>query len=159
MSVVYFIRRGAFLKIGIASNVSKRLSSLQTGQPDKMELLGTIPGGRDVEQKLHARFVSLHHRGEWFFFGPELRTFVLIATDPEQHVSAFLCAALKPDPTGSEPAERLYLKYLEWCEVMGTPPLAPVALGREMRSLVKGTSLRLVESGETVVLKGAAIAA
>lgn len=64
---VYCIRSecGA-VKIGVAKNVQRRLENLQIGSPSKLELVGVLPGGEDVERDLHARFSGQRRRGEWF---------------------------------------------------------------------------------------------
>lgn len=74
--MIYFIMCGDLVKIGTASDVRARLSSMQTGNPAQMSLLGEILGGRDVESDLHRRFGALRVRGEWFQYSGELRAFV-----------------------------------------------------------------------------------
>lgn len=59
-----------WVKIGIANDVARRLSDLQTGNPDPLELLAVGPGGRVVEQLLHVRYGDQHVRGEWFELEP-----------------------------------------------------------------------------------------
>lgn len=62
---------GAF-KIGVTSMPSNRLSSIQTGSPDNLNLeaLAIIGGGygRNVERAMqtHLRSMERHIRGEWF---------------------------------------------------------------------------------------------
>lgn len=64
---VYFIGNGrGQVKIGTASNVKSRLSGLQTGSPDELELLAYIPGGNARERKLHDEYAEYRIRGEWF---------------------------------------------------------------------------------------------
>jgi hypothetical protein len=67
-SWVYFARAGEDgpVKIGHAKDVRSRLSSMQTGCPIPLTLLGVLPGGREREAELHARFADLRVRGEWF---------------------------------------------------------------------------------------------
>lgn len=67
-SYVYFARAGedGLVKIGHAKDVRSRLSSMQTGCPIPLTLLGVLPGGREREAELHARFADLRVRGEWF---------------------------------------------------------------------------------------------
>lgn len=68
MSVVYFIEcvETGFVKIGKAACAADRLSSLQTGSASELRLLGTVPGGLEVERGLHRRFAGQRIRGEWF---------------------------------------------------------------------------------------------
>lgn len=67
--VVYFIQSdapGFPIKIGVASDARRRLSTLQVSSHAKLNLLGTIPGDEGVEWKLHRRFARHHLSGEWF---------------------------------------------------------------------------------------------
>lgn len=65
---VYFIRSGDYgpVKIGTARNVDSRLRTLQTGNPERLALIGTEPGDGTRERELHARFASARITGEWF---------------------------------------------------------------------------------------------
>lgn len=68
---IYFVRgsKGA-VKIGYTSGrVESRLKSLQTGSPDKLELLGVVDGGRELEKLLHKRYAEKRLEGEWFKLG------------------------------------------------------------------------------------------
>lgn len=58
------------VKIGIAIDVNRRLSDLQMGSVEPLEMLATGPGGRTVEQRLHRRYEAQHVRGEWFELEP-----------------------------------------------------------------------------------------
>ncbi len=73
-TVVYFIQSGDAgpIKIGLAWDAHKRLAALQTGHPEELRLLGTIPGNAEVERRLHDRFSHCRIRGEWFAPDPEL---------------------------------------------------------------------------------------
>lgn len=58
-----------FYKIGQTSaNVQTRFDELQTGCPYKLEIELKMPGGEDVERRLHQHFADQRHRGEWFEF-------------------------------------------------------------------------------------------
>ena len=77
--VIYFIKSRSMnaIKIGYTSgSAHKRLEALQTGCPDRLDLLGTMPGGMADEKATHYRFKDLHIRGEWFTSAPELTTFI-----------------------------------------------------------------------------------
>jgi len=65
---VYFMRAGSdgLVKIGCATDVEKRRAELQTGCPATLEVIATIPGGRDREKALHAHWKHRRVRGEWF---------------------------------------------------------------------------------------------
>jgi hypothetical protein len=64
--VVYFIRAGNAVKIGRTTNLSGRLKALATGSAVPLEVLAAVPGGRELEARLHRRWRHLHLRGEWF---------------------------------------------------------------------------------------------
>lgn len=68
MSSVYFIQcgTGGPIKIGIASDVNKRLGSLQTGHHEQLHLLAHIEAYERFEAMLHKRFKRGLIRGEWF---------------------------------------------------------------------------------------------
>ncbi len=70
---VYFIRSGKKgpIKIGVANNVSSRLSELQIGNPFELSIVAIIPfssrkKAESFEKKIHKRFVDQRIRGEWF---------------------------------------------------------------------------------------------
>lgn len=54
------------IKVGRAVNVRKRIASLQTGNPRKLELLHVVPGGSHLEWQLHRRPHGHRLVGEWF---------------------------------------------------------------------------------------------
>lgn len=76
--VVYFIQRGSEgpVKIGFSKNPKGRLSSLQTGIPERLHLLGVLPGGKEEEQRLHRYFAAYCIQGEWFKPAPDLLAYI-----------------------------------------------------------------------------------
>lgn len=75
---VYFIQAGSNgpIKIGIASNVHRRMALLQIGNPAQLTLLAIQPGGNREETALHRRFAACHLRGEWFNPDPLLLAYI-----------------------------------------------------------------------------------
>ena len=71
--MVYFIRQGEFIKIGFTESPLNRLSQLQTANPNNLEVLLIIDGGRELEVKYHELFKEHIYRGEWFFDCPEIQ--------------------------------------------------------------------------------------
>jgi hypothetical protein len=65
---LYFIQAGEEgpIKIGIASNVTKRLSMLQIGNAEELRVLALLECHPSVEDLLHGRFAEGRIRGEWF---------------------------------------------------------------------------------------------
>lgn len=70
-SLVYFVRFDSRIKIGFTTNLSLRLSAIPHD-----EVMATIPGGRLLEKRLHAKFRHLHVKGEWFSLGDDLLDYV-----------------------------------------------------------------------------------
>jgi hypothetical protein len=60
----------AAVKIGISSDVEARMKNCQTGNPDRLRLVGILFGNREPE--LHAKFQSHRIHGEWFHASPVL---------------------------------------------------------------------------------------
>ncbi|WP_181154232.1 GIY-YIG nuclease family protein [Nostoc sp. 'Peltigera membranacea cyanobiont' N6] len=80
---VYFIFNSDSyaIKIGRATDVEKRLQSLQTSSPVPLKILKTIPidsikKAQEVETYLHTKFRHLKMSGEWFRADPELRNYI-----------------------------------------------------------------------------------
>lgn len=76
--VVYFVQsgEGGHIKIGTASDFPKRLQALQTGNPERLTVLGTLPGSLSEEADIHDQFSHLRARGEWFRPEPELLDYI-----------------------------------------------------------------------------------
>lgn len=70
---VYYIRRGAMVKIGTTVNLRQRMSDLR---PD--EVLAVEPGSYQREAEMHRRFQHLRVPGqrEWFYAGREIQDHV-----------------------------------------------------------------------------------
>ncbi len=76
--MIYFVWDSGsnFVKIGVSDDPEARLDGLQTGNPNPLFILATMPGGEDVEAGLHVQFASLRHGGEWFRPNPEFMWFI-----------------------------------------------------------------------------------
>jgi len=69
--MIYFVldRAGNAVKIGYTRDTDSlisRIGDLQVGNPRRLELLFTIPGGRAGEKFLHKMLRSSRLCGEWF---------------------------------------------------------------------------------------------
>lgn len=80
-SYVYFIRAGKAVKIGFSGWPHSRMTDIQHTNPEKLELLGFIPGGLETERALHEEFAKHRLRGEWFRFTEEIQKFIREQTE------------------------------------------------------------------------------
>lgn len=88
---VYFVRADAFIKVGVARDIKKRLAGLQTGNPHELEVLGVLPGSGRLEKMLHHRFGLYRVRTtEWFVAAQEL---VAFAKTCDQRFASFRARA------------------------------------------------------------------
>lgn len=73
--MIYFLLNpgSGRVKIGFtAKEIARRQDNLETGSDRPLTLLGTVPGGRDVEDAWHERFADLRRHREWFEFRDDL---------------------------------------------------------------------------------------
>lgn len=60
-------RAGARIKIGwTGGQITTRKQAIENAAGVRLQLVARFPGGRSVEQDLHARFDDARLRGEWF---------------------------------------------------------------------------------------------
>lgn len=69
--VLYVLKAGPFIKIGVAKSITNRLKSIQTGNPYTVEvyrvfILDSEIVARTAESILHAKYVEYKTTGEWF---------------------------------------------------------------------------------------------
>lgn len=82
-SLVYFVERDGFVKIGYAFNVANRIREINRGSSSipgmtitPVRLLATMPGGKRNERWLHERFAHVRVDGEWFLPDAEMWAFI-----------------------------------------------------------------------------------
>lgn len=83
-SLVYFVERDGFVKIGYSSNLDRRIKEINAGDCaipgmtiSPVALLATIENaGEETERWMHRRFDHLWVGGEWFLLDDELRSFI-----------------------------------------------------------------------------------
>ena len=73
--MIYFVRSGDFVKIGYTGSMDpkERVNDMQTGNPQKLELLFCVSGGYKREAFLHNYFFDYKSRGEWFRIDGKLK--------------------------------------------------------------------------------------
>jgi hypothetical protein len=73
---IYFISDGEYIKIGYAYNAHLRLSTMQSGNARKLDIIGMHKGNTKDESRLHRNFKHLHYNGEWFNHSPEILDYI-----------------------------------------------------------------------------------
>lgn len=76
---IYFVQDGQhpLVKIGYASDVRRRIASLQTANPNRLNVAGVMVGfSMEGERQLHGHFEKDRIRGEWFRFSADLREYI-----------------------------------------------------------------------------------
>lgn len=54
------------IKIGYSSDLTSRLSAIQTGSPNNVYIVAVFQGGKDAERQIHKAMDEFKVRGEWF---------------------------------------------------------------------------------------------
>lgn len=75
---LYAISDGAAVKFGVSNDVARRLASLQTCTPRKLELLASIYCSEEVERDVHSYLKSSRVSGEWFQWNAIAKAIVLL---------------------------------------------------------------------------------
>lgn len=70
--MIYIIRCGDAVKVGFSSDPFTRIKELQTGNPQRLEVIAVFPGSRKLEKGIHARLNQYRISGEWFRWTPEV---------------------------------------------------------------------------------------
>jgi hypothetical protein len=109
---VYFVKgeTSGLVKIGHTSNhPSARLVALQIGSPEKLVPVGVLPGTKQREKKLHARYAEYRSHGEWFRVGRRLAVLLRSRVRPWPEMPP---PKQKPKPDPAEVAEMKRLKTI-----------------------------------------------
>jgi Meiotically Up-regulated Gene 113 (MUG113) protein len=80
---VYFLYCAGFVKIGMATSVTRRMTELQIGSPWKSQIVLLIPGGKLTESYLHSVFRDHRQGGEWFRLEPPVKAAIREFAPPE----------------------------------------------------------------------------
>lgn len=70
MDNIYILKSDGFYKIGVATDVGRRVKELQTGNPHTIECVFSrqVPEAYEIEKFLHDTFAEYRVKGEWFKF-------------------------------------------------------------------------------------------
>jgi hypothetical protein len=81
--IVYFLKCGPYVKIGkcFSHKWKRRLSTLQTANPKKLDPIGYCLGGYALETDYHRAFKQHHVSGEWYHLAPLLPSIMATARD------------------------------------------------------------------------------
>jgi hypothetical protein len=107
MSKVYIVECGGAYKIGMATDVEKRLSQIQTNNPREAHLVAKVgvenASTGHVEKALHMYYEPVRMKGEWFDLPPrEAAGFKLVdSIDAEK-----LDRIVKNQPANADMEER-----------------------------------------------------
>lgn len=106
---VYFIQQGDSgpIKIGFSTNPVDRFINLQRNNPDRLYMLGVIPGDQKLETELHQRFQGGEIWAEWFEPTPSLIEFIKTKTTPfSVNKRLRKVSRGKPKSNGRQPVDR-----------------------------------------------------
>jgi hypothetical protein len=84
-AVVYYIRRGKYVKIGTTTNLKQRMRDLM---PD--EVLAVEPGGRALERRLHSHFARIRYSRD--------REYFKLTEELQEHINAVVAKHGPPPP-------------------------------------------------------------
>lgn len=73
-SWVYYIAASGTkrYKIGVTTNIERRMSDLQSHSPIDLFLVWRVPGGFELERAFHRKYKKYRIRHEWFEFPDEV---------------------------------------------------------------------------------------
>lgn len=143
---VYFIRAGNYIKIGYADDPRKRLKELQTGNPNKLELLGSIPGDVSREKEVHHIFSDFRVNGEWFELTTDILAYIhqhkealpirhkTVAPKRQVRQEGQGWLEFKPGPPNKKEKRRYYAKIRTW-ERKPDGRLKKVSIGGSMKGI------------------------
>jgi hypothetical protein len=91
LAMIYFISDEAreFVKIGYtgSTDANGRLSAIQVGSINQLEIIHTMPGNETEEKRLHTLFSKSSERGEWFRINLEIAIFLELPVDDQIRLS------------------------------------------------------------------------
>ena len=159
--MIYFLQSGDFLvKIGRAISPELRVAQLQTGNPQRLKLLGVIEANDNEERRLQAAFDLFRYDDEWYFLTKTIRSFidahcVPLAPKPDLTYTTIEGTAdpqQKCDPSSvfswfeecciRSHGKRIragtaYNHYRTWCNWCGEPPVGIKQFGLAIKNGIR----------------------
>lgn len=102
--MIYFVKDTVSLaiKIGYSKTPKQRIGGLQTGNPHKLILLGTVKGNEVDEVRYHDQFAAYRMEGEWFKGDIIEEVLTIIETHKQQRRELRRQTMAETTPEGSE---------------------------------------------------------
>ena len=142
---VYAMQCGQYIKIGRSNKIKERLDDLQIGNPEKLELLGSIRAPAYIEYQIHKELADYCHRGEWFNATPE----VLDLVDSLINSGDYLDFDIASRSIEVTPFQRYEMLMLAMLEEVNTEVIVD---GRNV-TIIKRTSKRYSEKRHEFVFQ------
>jgi hypothetical protein len=73
---VYFVKRGEEVKIGFTTDITNRLSNLNSGSSVDLTVLLMVPGTPALERYFHSKFAADRIGREWFRLADPVQEFI-----------------------------------------------------------------------------------
>lgn len=143
-NVVYFVRGARALKIGTTERIVYRFDQLQAESPVKLELVGMIYGGENVER--WCQFHCIDHRShhEWFKWNDWTEAFSRWILAHGDHAARQVCPAqAKLDAVAMGPGQRRASR----CDVPQMPQMKFIKDPERMRLYRESAARRIVPWG------------
>lgn len=88
--MIYFIQSGSDgpIKIGRAFRVERRVKELQTAHHEDLSVIQFLPGGSELENKIHKDLARFRLKGEWFEPAPEVLEYIREVKSPKYEIEA-----------------------------------------------------------------------
>jgi hypothetical protein len=120
------------VKIGYATNPTSRLSQLQVGTTDRLDLLITFAGGLAEEKEIHKALAKHKISGEWFKYSPEVFSVLIDAM-----ANQFPIARTTANPKVVKQLERRLALSLEYIDELLQERLERLNTIKEVQELMK----------------------
>ena len=121
--MLYFIKSGHWVKVGVSANPWQRLAEFQTANPEPLEMLAVGPGDYGFESELHRLFGEHRGVGEWFRDNERIRAVVSFMRDtfPELQQGAIVAnPTMVAEPEEEEDSDEWRIERRSYRKADGT---------------------------------------